>query len=235
MLPITTLDVTTQAQIPELMQRLQNELGMAIMLITHDLGVVAEMCSEVIVMCLGEVVEHADVDSIFHDPQHPYTQSLLQSIPRLGHSSKGRLNPIKGSVPDQYHRPTGCPLPPAAVRESDCRPLQHRTSPADSAARRSFGALSRVRRLEMDTAPGAANGSTEVLYSVQNLKMHFPIHKGFLQRTVGHVRAVDDVSFDILPGETLAIVGESGCGKTTAGRCMVRAYGGEFDLPYQGG
>ena len=76
----------------------------------------------------------------------------------------------------------------------------------------------------MDTAPGAANGNTEALYSVQNLKMHFPIHKGFLQRTVGHVRAVDDVSFDILPGETLAIVGESGCGKTTAGRCMVRAY-----------
>ncbi len=76
----------------------------------------------------------------------------------------------------------------------------------------------------MDTAPGTANGTTEALYSVQNLKMHFPIRKGFLQRTVGHVRAVDDVSFDILPGETLAIVGESGCGKTTAGRCMVRAY-----------
>ncbi len=110
--PTTALDVTTQAQILELMQRLQDELGMAIMLITHDLGVVAEMCSEVIVMYLGEVVEHADVDSLFHDPQHPYTQSLLQSIPRLGHSSKGRLNPIKGSVPDPYHRPTGCPFHP---------------------------------------------------------------------------------------------------------------------------
>ncbi len=76
----------------------------------------------------------------------------------------------------------------------------------------------------METTPGTANGVTQALYSVQNLKMHFPIRKGFLQRTVGHVRAVDDVSFDILPGETLAIVGESGCGKTTAGRCMVRAY-----------
>ncbi len=110
--PTTALDVTTQAQILELMQRLQNELGMAIMLITHDLGVVAEMCSEVVVMYLGEVVEHADVDSIFHDPQHPYTQALLQSIPRLGHSTEGRLNPIRGSVPDPYHRPSGCPFHP---------------------------------------------------------------------------------------------------------------------------
>ncbi len=110
--PTTALDVTTQAQILELMQRLQAELGMAIMLITHDLGVVAEMCNEVVVMYLGEVVEQADVDTIFHNPKHPYTQALLQSIPRLGHSHEGRLNPIVGTVPDPYHRPTGCPFHP---------------------------------------------------------------------------------------------------------------------------
>ncbi len=110
--PTTALDVTTQAQILELMQSLQEELGMAIMLITHDLGVVAEMCSEVVVMYLGEVVEQADVDTIFHNPKHPYTQALLQSIPRLGHSHEGRLNPIIGSVPDPYHRPAGCPFHP---------------------------------------------------------------------------------------------------------------------------
>ena len=110
--PTTALDVTTQAQILELMQRLQEEFGMAIMLITHDLGVVAEMCSEVVVMYLGEVVEQADVDTIFHNPRHPYTQALLKSIPRLGHSHEGRLNPIIGSVPDPYHRPTGCPFHP---------------------------------------------------------------------------------------------------------------------------
>ncbi len=110
--PTTALDVTTQAQILELMQRLQAELGMAIMLITHDLGVVAEMCNEVVVMYLGEVVEQADVDTIFHNPKHPYTQALLQSIPRLGHSQEGRLNPIVGSVPDPYHRPAGCPFHP---------------------------------------------------------------------------------------------------------------------------
>lgn len=114
--PTTALDVTTQAQILELMQRLQEEFGMAIMLITHDLGVVAEMCSEVVVMYLGEVVEQADVDTIFHNPQHPYTQALLESIPRLGHSHEGRLNPILGSVPDPYHRPSGCPFHPRCTQ-----------------------------------------------------------------------------------------------------------------------
>ncbi len=110
--PTTALDVTTQAQILELMLRLQEEFGMAIMMITHDLGVVAEICDDVVVMYLGEVVERGDVDSIFHDPQHPYTQALLHSIPRLGHSKEGRLNPIVGSVPDPYNRPPGCPFHP---------------------------------------------------------------------------------------------------------------------------
>ena len=81
---------------------------MAVMVITHDLGVVAEICDEVVVMYLGEVVERAPVDDIFHAPKHPYTQALLKSIPRLGHSKEGRLNPIAGSVPDPYNRPVGC-------------------------------------------------------------------------------------------------------------------------------
>jgi len=110
--PTTALDVTTQAQILELMQELQDEFGMAIMMITHDLGVVAEICDEVVVMYLGEVVERADVDSLFHNPQHPYTRALLNSIPRLGQSQSGRLNPIEGSVPDPYNRPQGCPFHP---------------------------------------------------------------------------------------------------------------------------
>jgi len=108
--PTTALDVTTQAQILELMLHLQEEMGMAIMMITHDLGVVAEICDEVVVMYLGEVVEQADVDSLFHDPQHPYTQALLKSIPVLGKSKEGRLNPIEGTVPDPYNRPSGCPF-----------------------------------------------------------------------------------------------------------------------------
>lgn len=110
--PTTALDVTTQAQILELMLRLQEEIGMAIMMITHDLGVIAEICEEVVVMYLGEVVERANVDALFHDPQHPYTRALLKSIPVLGMSKGGRLQPIEGSVPDPYNRPPGCPFHP---------------------------------------------------------------------------------------------------------------------------
>lgn len=110
--PTTALDVTTQAQILELMLRLQQEIGMSVMLITHDLGVVAEMCEEVVVMYLGEVVEQAPVRALFNDPQHPYTRALLRSIPRLGLGKKQELNPIEGAVPDPFARPAGCPFHP---------------------------------------------------------------------------------------------------------------------------
>ena len=110
--PTTALDVTIQAQILELMRELQRDLGMAVMLITHDLGVVAEMCDEVTVMYLGEAVEYGDVDSVFHNPLHPYTQALLRSIPRLGYSKEKALEPIEGMVPDAFNRPSGCPFHP---------------------------------------------------------------------------------------------------------------------------
>jgi peptide/nickel transport system ATP-binding protein len=96
----------------ELMLELQRELGMAVLLITHDLGVVAETCNEVVVMYLGEVMEKADVISLFQDPLHPYTRALLRSIPRLGHGKSWELEPIEGMVPDPYNRPTGCPFHP---------------------------------------------------------------------------------------------------------------------------
>ncbi len=108
--PTTALDVTMQAQILELLKEMQQQFGMALMLITHDLGVVAETCDEVVVMYLGEVVEQAPVDDLFHDPQHPYTQALLKSVPRLGLGRQQRLNPIRGSVPDPFSRPSGCPF-----------------------------------------------------------------------------------------------------------------------------
>jgi oligopeptide/dipeptide ABC transporter ATP-binding protein len=110
--PTTALDVTTQTQILELMRQLQQEDGMAIMLITHDLGVIAEMATDVAVMYLGRVVEQAPVDAIFHDPKHPYTRALLRSIPRMRARSRERLTPIAGSVPHPYDRPTGCPFHP---------------------------------------------------------------------------------------------------------------------------
>ncbi|HEY2992512.1 MAG TPA: ABC transporter ATP-binding protein [Methylomirabilota bacterium] len=110
--PTTALDVTTQTQILELMRQLQQENGMAIMLITHDLGVIAEMATEVAVMYLGRVVEQAPVDAIFYDPRHPYTRALLRSIPRIRRRARERLTPIAGAVPHPYNRPTGCPFHP---------------------------------------------------------------------------------------------------------------------------
>ncbi len=112
--PTTALDVTTEAQILRLMRKLQRELGMAIMYITHNLGVVAQMTEDVIVMYMGKVVEEADVDTIFHNPKHPYTQALLRSIPRLGQRTRERrrLESIRGTVPDPYSIPKGCSFHP---------------------------------------------------------------------------------------------------------------------------
>ena len=110
--PTTALDVTTEAQILRLMRGLQTELGMAIMFITHDLGVIAEMADDVVVMYLGRVVEYAEVDAIFHDPKHPYLRALLRSIPRIGGKSGKRLAAIEGMVPNPLDMPAGCPFHP---------------------------------------------------------------------------------------------------------------------------
>lgn len=108
--PTTALDVTTQATIIDLIMDLSEDFGLAVMFITHDLGVIAEIADEVIVMYLGNVVERGDVDSIFHDPKHPYTRSLLRSIPRLGLEKRHRLEAIRGMVPSPFNRPAGCPF-----------------------------------------------------------------------------------------------------------------------------
>jgi peptide/nickel transport system ATP-binding protein len=110
--PTTALDVTTQAQILDLVRRLQEEKGLAVMLITHDMGVIAEMADEVVVMYLGREVERGPVDQIFHDPKHPYTRSLLRSIPSVTADPRSRLKTITGSIPHPYARPKGCPFHP---------------------------------------------------------------------------------------------------------------------------
>ena len=113
--PTTALDVTTQAQILDLLRKLQRERGMAIMLITHNLGVVAEMADDVVVMYLGRVVEQGKVDDIFHDPKHPYTKALLQSIPSIDAVPRLKLATISGTIPHPFNRPTGCPFHPRCV------------------------------------------------------------------------------------------------------------------------
>ncbi len=114
--PTTALDVTTAAQILDLMRELQEEMGMAIHYITHDLGVVAEMADSAVVMYLGKVVEEADVDSLYYNPLHPYTRALLRSIPRITEDRRQWLEAIKGMVPDPYHLPTGCPFHPRCLQ-----------------------------------------------------------------------------------------------------------------------
>jgi peptide/nickel transport system ATP-binding protein len=126
--PTTALDVTTQTQILELMRQLQREDGMAIMLITHDLGVVAEMATDVAVMYLGRVVEQAPVDEIFHAPRHPYTRALLRSIPRIRSRARERLMPIAGAVPHPYDRPAGCPFHPRCTEAMAGRCDRHTPS-----------------------------------------------------------------------------------------------------------
>jgi peptide/nickel transport system ATP-binding protein len=131
--PTTALDVTTQAQILDLLRRLQAEEGMAVILITHNLGVVAEMCDEVVVMYLGRVVERGPVDAIFHAPRHPYTKALLRSIPSIHARVRTKLPTIAGSIPHPYNRPDGCPFHPRcpeAIRET-CERAEPSLQPVD--------------------------------------------------------------------------------------------------------
>lgn len=227
--PTTALDVTIQAQILDLMRKLRDELGMAIMLITHDLGVVAEMSDRVAVMYAGKVVEEADVRSIFDNPLHPYTVGLLGSIPRLT-DTEPRLQTIEGTVPGVRNMPKGCRFHPRCSRATDkCRESQPplvQVGPSQKVACWHHGEPEERRRV-VSITPGrpleaAATASGDPLLLVEGLKKHFPAGKrSIFRREVPMVHAVDGVSLTLRKGETLGIVGESGCGKTTLGRLLV--------------
>jgi peptide/nickel transport system ATP-binding protein len=152
--PTTALDVTTQAQILSLMRRLQNELGMAIMFITHDLGVIAQMTEYVIVMYLGRVVESGDVKDIFYEPRHPYTHALLHSIPRMGRK-EGRLSAIRGSVPDPYSIPKGCPYHPRCPFNDGARCIGEVPQPREIAPGH-FANCHYAEELELDGVDGVS-------------------------------------------------------------------------------
>jgi len=229
--PTTALDVTTQATILALIKRLQAERDMAVLFITHDLGVVREVADEVAVMYLGKIVEQGPVEQVLDAPKHPYTQGLLASMPRLDADFKAPLEAIAGAVPPPSRRPKGCGFhprcrralaglcdmsPPPRIADTGRMVLCHAYGP--EAGR--FPAAAETRR-RLEIVAHAAPKQPAPLLSIRELKKHFPIRKGFFDRIVGHVRAVDGVSFDIMAGETLGLVGESGCGKSTLGQTLV--------------
>ena len=209
--PTTALDVTLQAQILDLMRELKAASGAAIILITHDLGVVAEVCDEVAVMYAGEIVERAPVDELFASPQHPYTVGLLGSIPRLDRRAS-HLATIEGMVPNMTRPPAGCRF---AAR---C-PVRQRALPRGAAAVRG-----RQPRALVALHQGAAGeaGVMTALLEVEGLVKHFVAERSVFGRPTAFVKAVDGVSFSVEAGKTLALVGESGCGKSTVSRLVLR-------------
>jgi oligopeptide/dipeptide ABC transporter ATP-binding protein len=238
--PTTALDVITQGHVLNLIRDLQERTGLAILLITHDLGVVAQMADEVVVMYLGRVVERGPVEQIFHAPRHPYTQALLRSVPGPQAPARERLNAIAGSVPHPLSRPSGCAFHtrcrfsiPGICDETE--PLPRVVGEAHTVeCHLDDGQLAGARPVELGT-PGvgdpAATGAGRMLrerarrlLEVSELNKSFPVRGGMFNRVVGRLRAVDDVSFDLVEGETLALVGESGSGKTTTSRCIMRSH-----------
>ena len=213
--PTTALDVTIQAQILDLLSDLQQRLGMAILIITHDLGVIAEVADQVLVMYAGRIVESADVNDLFADPQHPYTIGLLGSIPRID-VDRERLATIEGTVPSPEQPAQGLPLRAALPVRGPALPAASRRRCAISrpAIRWRAGRRRSRWRHERSNVP---------VLQVDGLVKHFAVSRGLIRRkVVGLVRAVEDVSFEIARGETLALVGESGCGKSTTGRLVLR-------------
>jgi len=225
--PTTALDVTIQAQILELLRCLQAERGMGLLLITHDLGVVAQMAHRVGVMYAGEMVEEAPRAAFFGAPRHPYTQKLFAALPDLARRG-GRLETIAGQVPSLATMPSGCRFAARCPQAwSRCREEWPQWHEATSGHRVRCHLLEEPgRAVTQVSSPASAVSATipaeTVLLQVDDLRVHFPIRRGILQRTVGAVRAVDGVSLQLMRGRTLALVGESGCGKTTVGKALLQ-------------
>jgi peptide/nickel transport system ATP-binding protein len=234
--PTTALDVTIQAQVLELLRDLQRETHMSVMLITHDLGVVAQMAHRVAVMYAGEIVELAPAGAFFSRPAHPYSQKLFQAVPDVARRNRS-LAVIPGTVPSLSQEFVGCRFAdrcesawarcreeaPAAIGIGAGHAVRchlYDSSAQESRVRRQQHAASESRAASADVAEGPAASSS--LLAVNDLRVYFPIRKGILRRVVAQVKAVDGVSLDIHSHRTLALVGESGCGKTTVGKGILQ-------------
>ena len=225
--PTTALDVTIQAQVLDLLVRLQRERGMAMLLITHDLGVVARMAHRVGVMYAGELVETGPRQAFFQTPLHPYARKLFAALPD-GSQRGSPLDAPPGSVPTLDQVFAGCRFadrcPQAFDRCDDEVPPWHQLG-AQAVRCHLYETVSIPRPLVQRMAgSGFVRSGRQMtpLLEVRDLAVHFPVRKGLLRRTVGEVRAVDGVSLALVPGRTLALVGESGCGKTTVGKAILQ-------------
>ncbi|EJN57128.1 dipeptide ABC transporter ATP-binding protein [Halogranum rubrum] len=241
--PTTALDVTTQAKILDLLNELQEEKGMGILMITHNLGVVAQTCDTVGVMYAGNLVETAEMHELFRHPQHPYTRGLIDSIPQID-TAYDELPTLDGAMPDLTDLPQGCNFAPRCEYATDaCRtdgdPALEPAGPGSSRA-------ACIRTDEIDLRQGyvpddvertekQVDRSGDPLFEVKNLKKYFSAGDGVignlsLSRNGGgmpklerrYVKAVDGISFDIYEGETVGLVGESGCGKSTVARTALK-------------
>ncbi len=227
--PTTALDVTIQAQVLDLLAELQARRGMGMLLITHDLGVVARMAHQVGVMYAGELVETGAREAFFAEPLHPYSRKLFAALPTA--AQRGRaLETLSGQVPRLGEKRAGC-------RFAERCPQVHDRCRSTVPAMHAVGAARQVRCHLYDPATGrqewaatpppaaiapAAPPAGGKALDVDALQVHFPVRRGLFRRVVGHVKAVDGVSLQVPAGQTLALVGESGCGKTTAGKALLQ-------------
>lgn len=224
--PTTALDVTIQAQILELLKELKSELAVAVLLITHDMGVVANHTDRVAVMYAGRIVEQATTSEIFRSPRHRYTEALLESIPKLSQDRALRLNAIGGLPPDLSAPLTGCRFAPRCrFAEPDCRTEEPFLTGADDTHR--FACLHPAPiRVAVVAAPRmreqAQSGAASELVACEDLTKEFPLGGGLIPgRKSLTVHAVSGVTLGVRTGETFGLVGESGCGKTTLGQMLV--------------
>ncbi len=239
--PTTALDVTIQREIMTLMQELKAEMGTAVLLITHNLALVYNNADTVGVMYAGRLVELAPAMELFKNPLHPYTIGLMRSIP--GATQRGKkLETIRGSVPPATNYPVGCRFSGRCPREMEgcaaAEPALMRDSGSGDKGKthlaacflldRAFmnGPLSRPVSRVVEESLRVERASTKVtdepILEIKNLKTWYPIRKGVFKRIKGHVRAVDGIDITVMRGRTLALVGESGCGKTSAGKTILR-------------
>ncbi len=225
--PTTALDVTIQSQVLELLAELQKKNGMAILLITHDLGIVAQMAHHVAVMYAGQIIELAERERFFAAPQHPYSRKLFAALPATGKRG-AELAVIKGQVPPLTQEFRRCRFTERCDFAFDrcAAEAPGWTRIAESHEVRCFlrekERAGPIEQGETGAATPAAASEAAPLLSVRELKVHFPIRKGLLKRAVGYVKAVDGTSLEIRAGRTLGLVGESGCGKTTVGKAILQ-------------